>query len=185
MEQALEALILNCGGHTEGKAKDSIAALKTALAEQSQQEPVATKTDGGITLHVGWDDVPVGAKLYAALQPVTAGEPVYWEYKHVDDDPDDWQRVVPRTMQTLEVALAEIQGYRMGKKKLYEVRALYTAPQPVIPPGYKLVPVEPTEAMLGAGLRHIDGMASMPSAYRAMLNAAPTPPAPAVEGETK
>ena len=39
--------------------------------------------------------------------------------------------------------------------------------------GWQLVPVEPTEAMLGAALRHVIGMASMPAAYRAMLAAAP------------
>jgi len=43
------------------------------------------------------------------------------------------------------------------------------------PSGWRLVPVEPTDAMLGAGLKHIDGMASMPGAYRAMLDAAPHP----------
>lgn len=70
---------------------------------------------------------------------------------------------------------------RLGRR-MQEERAtgeFPEAPQPAIPPGYKLVPVEPTEAMLGAGLRHIDGMASMPSAYRAMLNAAPEAPQPA------
>ena len=54
------------------------------------------------------------------------------------------------------------------------LQALYTTPQPQqIPEGYKLVPIEPTDRMLGAALRHIDGMASMPSAYKAMLEAAP------------
>ena len=45
-----------------------------------------------------------------------------------------------------------------------------------MPEKWKLVPIEPTPEMLGAGLRHVEGMASMPSAYRAMLNAAPKPP---------
>jgi len=31
---------------------------------QPVQEPVATKNNEGITLHVGWDDLPVGTKLY-------------------------------------------------------------------------------------------------------------------------
>lgn len=44
-----------------------------------------------------------------------------------------------------------------------------------VPDGYKLVPVKPTPEMLGAGLRHVDGMASMPSAWAAMLAAAPAP----------
>lgn len=43
---------------------------------------------------------------------------------------------------------------------------------------WRLVPVEATDAMLGAGWRHVDGMASMPSVWRAMIEAAPTPPAP-------
>ena len=29
-----------------------------------QQEPFVTKNKNGITLHVGWDDLPVGTKLY-------------------------------------------------------------------------------------------------------------------------
>ena len=28
-------------------------------------EPVATKNNDGVTLHLGWDDLPVGTKLYA------------------------------------------------------------------------------------------------------------------------
>jgi len=39
---------------------------------QPAQEPVATKNNEGITLHVGWDDLPVGTKLYTtppAAQP--------------------------------------------------------------------------------------------------------------------
>ena len=28
-------------------------------------EPVATENNDGVTLHLGWDDLPVGTKLYA------------------------------------------------------------------------------------------------------------------------
>lgn len=31
-----------------------------------EQEPVVTKNKSGITLHVGWDDLPVGTKLYTS-----------------------------------------------------------------------------------------------------------------------
>jgi len=31
---------------------------------QPAQEPVATKNNDGVTLHLGWDDLPVGTKLY-------------------------------------------------------------------------------------------------------------------------
>lgn len=52
-----------------------------------------------------------------------------------------------------------------------------------VPQGWKLVPVEPTEAMCEEGLEdegHTirDGKAFAGALYRAMLNAAPTPPAP-------
>lgn len=33
--------------------------------EIEKDEPVATKNNDGVTLHLGWDDLPVGTKLYA------------------------------------------------------------------------------------------------------------------------
>lgn len=41
------------------------------------------------------------------------------------------------------------------------------------PDYWQLVPKEPTDAMLGAGLKHIEGMASLPSAWGDMLAVAP------------
>jgi len=37
----------------------------------SKDEPVATKNNDGVTLHLGWDDLPVGTKLYATSPPRT------------------------------------------------------------------------------------------------------------------
>ncbi len=34
--------------------------------EIEKDEPVATKNNDGVTLHLGWDDLPVGTKLYTA-----------------------------------------------------------------------------------------------------------------------
>ena len=51
---------------------------------------------------------------------------------------------------------------------------LHTAPPRAIPPGYKLVPVEPTPAMLVA-----INWPNDPAGYRAMLAAAPEAPQPA------
>ena len=65
--------------------------------------------------------------LRAAIEQ--AQEPVAWEFKHRDDA--EWKRLIPRTGQTLEAALAELRGY-MGvfrRGPLYEVRPLYTAPR--------------------------------------------------------
>jgi len=62
---ALEALELahpRFGIATE-KHKQAITAIKAAL--EAKDEPVATKNNDGVTLHLGWDDLPVGTKLYA------------------------------------------------------------------------------------------------------------------------
>jgi hypothetical protein len=42
--------------------RDAITAIKAAL--EAKDEPVATKNNDGVTLHLGWDDLPVGTKLY-------------------------------------------------------------------------------------------------------------------------
>jgi hypothetical protein len=41
---------------------EAITAIKAAL--EAKDEPVATKNNDGVTLHLGWDDLPVGTKLY-------------------------------------------------------------------------------------------------------------------------
>jgi len=46
----------NCG------YDQAITAIKAAL--EAKDEPVATKNNDGVTLHLGWDDLPVGTKLY-------------------------------------------------------------------------------------------------------------------------
>ena len=43
--------------------EQAITAIKAAL--EAKDEPVATKNNDGVTLHLGWDDLPVGTKLYA------------------------------------------------------------------------------------------------------------------------
>jgi hypothetical protein len=74
-------------------------------------------------------------------------------------------------------------GYQLHTDTAAELRAALEQSQnhvldavSMVPDGWKLVPVKPTDAMLGAGLQHVDGMASMPLAYRAMIDAAPQPP---------
>ncbi len=112
-------------------------ANKTAPQPQHKQEPVATKTEQGITLHVGWDDLPTGTKLYQSPQIQEPQEPVYWEWRWFDESPytvtsgqwSEWKRVQPRSaLQTLDDALNEFRAY-ITKGNRYELRALYTAPQ--------------------------------------------------------
>jgi hypothetical protein len=60
-----------------------------------------------------------------------------------------------------------------------------------VPPGYKVVPIEPTPAMLDAAKAintehwQDDPTWSLADVYRAMVNAAPSDGAPASSGETK
>lgn len=70
----------------------------------------------------------------------------------------------------------DVTGEQIAAEMKEEAQAVVAAipPEPAgVPEGWRLVPVEPTPEMLGAGLRHVDGWASMPAAYRAMLAAAP------------
>jgi hypothetical protein len=56
-----------------------------------------------------------------------------------------------------------------------------TAPAPSAPVGYKLVPIEPTEAMRDAAEKSVPQVFSMGDEYRAMVAAAPAAPAPSDE----
>ena len=40
------------------------ANLRTAIEQAEKQEPLVTKTEKGIVLHTGWDDLPAGTPLY-------------------------------------------------------------------------------------------------------------------------
>ena len=68
LEQALEALLVNCGGNTEGIGKEAITAIKARLA-QPEQKPVGeivSWPDDFTRLGVEWMDScpPEGTKLY-------------------------------------------------------------------------------------------------------------------------
>ena len=52
--------------------------------------------------------------------------------------------------------------------------ALYTAPPSAVPPGWKLVPIEPTEAMWKAGLAHL--FRDVDAVWKAMLAEVPEAP---------
>lgn len=56
--------------------------------------------------------------------------------------------------------------------------ALATPPAPSSQEGWKLVPVEPTEEMIEAGDRFMEGLSRLGDAYEAMIAAAPAPEPP-------
>lgn len=101
----------NCGRVTEQ------AAIKRDLTpvQPARQEPLVTKTEKGIVLHVGWDDLPVGAKLYTSPQPaqrtwvgLTDEEilEVLCIWPDHDDDPDDYMEDI-REARAIEAKLRE------------------------------------------------------------------------------
>ena len=54
---------------------------------------------------------------------------------------------------------------------------VYTQPQPAVPEGWKLVPIEPTHEMTEQGAQEADWYAhNAYDCYKAMLDAAPQPP---------
>jgi hypothetical protein len=89
MDILFSPLSRDCTQHNAvDRARKAITAIKQALADSAldrmaenarelgldyepAQEPVVTKTEKGIVLHTGWDDLPAGTKLYAAAQPTT------------------------------------------------------------------------------------------------------------------
>ena len=52
------------------QCRDAITAIKAALVTKPlslpEQEPMVTKSEKGFTLHVDWDDLPAGTKLYTS-----------------------------------------------------------------------------------------------------------------------
>lgn len=100
--------------------------------------------------------------LRAAIEAAEKQEPVAWMGEYNINDIRDHYTVVMR--------------HKTDFSSMPDrVRPLYTHPQPAIPEGWQLVPVEPTEAMLDAG-EMIDGDGvTYVDLFKAMLPAAPKP----------
>ena len=89
------------------KREQAIAAVKEALAQPAvteghKQEPVATKTEKGITLHVGWDDLPADTPLYTSPNVAEPRPKREWvglteeEYQQIQRDyfqADQWRGI--------------------------------------------------------------------------------------------
>jgi len=61
-------------------------------------------------------------------------------------------------------------------KQLAENTLATLTAEPVrLPDGWQLVPIEPTDEMLAAGDKFMDGLSELGNAYSAMLEAAPKP----------
>lgn len=70
----------------------------------------------------------------------------------------------------------EERGIEVAGDDVY-VLPLHTQPQPAVPEGWKLVPIEPTHEMTEQGAQEADWYAhNAYDCYKAMLDAAPQPP---------
>lgn len=75
------------------------------------------------------------------------------------------------TIQTDDLYISNYEP--LGENGLVLGAQLYLAPQPAIPAGWQLVPVEPTPEMISAADRHEHRHSDI--IYRSMLDAAPKP----------
>ncbi len=75
-------------------------------------EPVATKNNDGVTLHLGWDDLPVGTKLYATPPQRPSRSDITWVGLTDDEWNELYDEYVPlkhyaRLMEAIEAKLKE------------------------------------------------------------------------------
>ena len=109
----------------------------------------------------------VGAQLRAAAAALEAetGEPVAWI------DPRDLAVLTcPGVKEFGPMRYAGVSGAQNSKA----TTPLYTAPPSAVPPGWKLVPIEPTPEMWKAGLAHL--FRDVDAVWRAMLAEVPEAP---------
>lgn len=124
------------------------------------------------------DEALVCARALQAA-PMQAQEP--FAYMIVDDSGEAYfsEFCVASGKTDLE---AELEGLNYGQEgEPYKIVPIFRAPvQPVaVPDGWKLVPVEPTERMICAGIEAYHGKCE--KSYAAMLNVAPAAPAAQVD----
>ena len=72
--------------HAQGMQRDyDLLLADYEKLAQPEQKPVVTKNEKGLTLHVGWDDLPAGTRLYTSppqRQPLTDDEIVNLRNEH-------------------------------------------------------------------------------------------------------
>lgn len=132
-----------------------------SLIQSAQDEiPFGLDYDGENTLKV----------FNIALAALTA-EPIGWRYRYLMPfmkNADGTMGWVGAWKLTDDIACC-------NRLKGYEIDNLYTTPPaPAIPDGWRLVPVEPTDAMTDSGWDKLNVSGDMNCAYEAMIAAAPT-----------
>ena len=123
--------------------------------------------DNGSTMSVPTEIFPTMARI--ALAALTA-EPVMYCMKGSCLD----EQSISDCEAVVDAWVDEWNNHRMPGEPTYKTVPLYTAPPaPVAPAGWKLVPVEPTQAMINAWLSEVADWRGHVAGYRSMLAAAP------------
>lgn len=134
-----------------------------SLLREAAEEILAADKLHGVSGERAGD---LGQRLLAAAESL--GEPVAWMTEH-DEHPTQFE-----LHDQFEHTPAALEMARQGRRLCgWRLTPLYLAPQPAVPEGWKLVPVEPTDEMIDAGADAIDGYrVDVMRAYEAMLAAA-------------
>lgn len=134
--------------------KELIERLALEVAKNISFEHRAPLSDTSI--------ITFATRLLAAYLAERGKEAVAW---HTDDHLTD------KSATTYDSDVAE-----RWKAKGWPVTPHFLAPQPAIPEGMALVPIEPTEAMIEAGKWQIQVLNGLESAYKAVIAAAGVKP---------
>ena len=131
-------------------------------------------------------DPQMQADAIVALRTALAEQPAEQEpvaaqhrFRHPQKGTPDWSVWQPCKVAQRPAWEVDSQGYEV------EYRALYTAPQPAIPPGYKLVPEVPTNEWINNLARRQTGsfekapFAEIHQCIAELLESAPEAPKPA------
>jgi len=168
-QQALEAIE---GSGCKADLMAAADALRAALVEQKcpcgdrQANQCPGEWEPGCDLGAN----PKHAKVAEQAQPVAAQH----RFRHPQKGTPDWSVWQPCKVAQRPAWEIDSQGYEV------EYRALYTSPQPapVAPPGWRMVPEEPTQEMAATAGPGTFWIAEAKRTWRTMVAAAPEAPTP-------
>lgn len=146
---------------------DAKRALRQALEDEQQNKPVARSLTDELMdcvdrLGSEYDEVdPRVWDHLLAYAPKQQGEPVAWMFQHEE------------TGLTEAVDVQQVEwGFEKNNPRWQKLFPLYIRPQPIIPHGWRLVPIQITEEMSDAWV-NADG-SHWQDSWAALLAAAPT-----------
>ena len=153
----------NCGPCADLEdAADTIEQLRAELAEIKPALDFWEKASATGTKNRMYDyrmrlsaEVSENKKLRAELAALREQEPVRFERRSFRKGElfRDWHTSTASEVKSIGERTRFVN--ELGEEWIHETRKLYTTPQPAIPEGFALVPLEPTPAMMEALLKGV------------------------------